>query len=68
MDNLIAFALSHKTLLALAVAPLGWLYSAAMSTMPPLKPDAGWWTTWAYKFAQATAANFHKQQQDPLNR
>lgn len=37
-----------------------WLFSAAASTMPPLKEGAGFYATWIYKFIQAIAANFAK--------
>lgn len=59
MNAVSAFIQSHQTVILLA---MGWLYSAAMSTMPPLKENAGFWGTWTYKFAQAAAANFNKHE------
>lgn len=48
---------AHSTAISLTAA---WLFSAAMSTMPPLSDKAGFWATWIYKFMQAVAANFSK--------
>lgn len=57
MSTLIAFWQAHSTVILLAA---GWLFSAAMSTMPPLPENAGFVATWVYKFLQAVAANFSK--------
>lgn len=57
MKDVVAFVVLHQTIILLA---LGWLFSAAMSTMPPLSSQAGFWATWMYKFMQAIAANFQK--------
>jgi hypothetical protein len=37
-----------------------WLLSAAVSTMPPLTPSAGYGLRWLYGFLQALAANIDK--------
>ncbi len=57
MQIILEFWHTHQTTIALA---LGWLFSAAMSTMPPLSSNAGFFGTWVYKFLQAIAANFNK--------
>lgn len=57
MTTVIAFYQAHATVILLAA---GWLFSAAMSTMPPLPEKAGFLETWVYKFLQAVAANFSK--------
>jgi hypothetical protein len=54
---MIAFWQAHQTTIALTLA---WLFSAGMSTMPPLESNAGYWTTWSYRFLQAVAANVNK--------
>jgi predicted benzoate:H+ symporter BenE len=56
-ERVIAFLVAHQTIILMG---LGWLFSAAMSTMPALSVNAGFWSTWFYKFAQAVAANFNK--------
>ena len=61
MKDLIAFYFAHQTIILLGA---GWTFSALMSTMPALSPNAGYWATWAYKFVQALAANWHKLPQD----
>jgi hypothetical protein len=43
-----------------------WLVSAACSALPPLPPNAGWWTTWAHNTLQIFAANFNKIGKPPL--
>lgn len=57
MSTLTQFWQAHSTTISLALA---WLFSAAMSTMPPLPEKAGFVATWIYKFLQAVAANFSK--------
>lgn len=57
MTQVISFWHAHSTTISLALA---WLFSAAMSTMPPLPEKAGFLETWIYKFLQAVAANFSK--------
>jgi hypothetical protein len=57
MRQLEAFLVAHQTIILLGA---GWLFSALMSTMPPLSPDAGYWAVWSYRFLQAVAANFNK--------
>jgi predicted benzoate:H+ symporter BenE len=56
-QQVIAFVLSNKTIILLGA---GWLFSALMSTMPPLSSNAGYVATWMYRFLQAIAANFNK--------
>lgn len=58
-----AFLLSHAALLGWAVAACGYLFSGAMSTMPPLAKDAGYFTVWLHNFAQWAAANWDKRVQ-----
>lgn len=62
MHELLASARAHQTMIWLAA---GWLFSAGMSTMPPLDSKAGFWETWIYKFLQAVAANFNKHDNPP---
>jgi hypothetical protein len=55
------FLLSHAWV-GWAVAVGGWLFSGAMSTMPPLPKDAGYLLTWSHDFLQWAAANWPKRQ------
>lgn len=57
MTQILAFVQAHSTTISLALA---WMFSAAMSTMPPLPEQAGFLASWVYKFLQAVAANFSK--------
>jgi hypothetical protein len=57
VETVIAIVRAHQTAIMLTLA---WLFSAAMSTMPPLSSKAGFWGTWLYKLLQAIAANFNK--------
>jgi hypothetical protein len=61
IDSAYNFLASHSFLLL----GMGWTFSAAMSTMPPLPNKAGFWQTWVYKFLQAIAANFNKHDNPP---
>jgi len=58
MKALVAFFLAHQTTITVGAF---WLFSALCSTMPPLKPDAGYFTTWAHDLLQAIAANLNKK-------
>ena len=53
----VQFLMAHKT--ELSVASL-WLFSALLSTMPPLPEKAGFMLTWAHGFLQAIAGNINK--------
>jgi hypothetical protein len=61
IDSAYNFFSAHPFLLL----AMGWTFSAAMSTMPPLPNKAGFWQTWMYKFLQAIAANFNKHDNPP---
>lgn len=52
------FFLAHQVVIT---AGAGWIFSAFMSSLQPLPPDAGWWTKTFYSFFQKVAANRDKQ-------
>jgi hypothetical protein len=57
MSALEQYIITNHTLILLG---LGWLFSAIVSTMPPIKPDAGYWTTWLHNLLQVLGANLNK--------
>lgn len=57
---ILSFIQTHLAVIAVITQ---WLFSAAASTMPPLKDGAGFYATWIYKFIQAVSANFSKHDQ-----
>lgn len=63
MHELVVFIEAHQATFAVGGF---WVFSALMSTMPPLSPTAGYWATWSYKFIQAVAANFNKHETAPV--
>jgi hypothetical protein len=58
MNTILAFISAHQTTLALAA---GWLFSAFMSSMPALPPNASYFATWFHDFAQIVAANINRR-------
>jgi hypothetical protein len=57
VNHLWDFVVAHHTVLTLGGA---WVFSAACSTMPPLRPDAGYFVTWLHDLMQAIAANLNR--------
>lgn len=52
------FFIKHQTEISLAG---GWLFSAIMSSMPPVDPSKlSFPVRWLYSFVQFLAANLHK--------
>lgn len=58
MQNIWPFLVAHQVVI---VTGLWWVFSAFMSSVPPLPPDAGWWAKTFYGFFQKVAANRDKQ-------
>lgn len=54
---MLAFYRAYSTQIWLLAA---FLYSGAMSTMPPLPKDAGFLLRWAHDWLQFTAANWNR--------
>lgn len=58
MKTLIQFVMAHSTAISLFLA---WNFSALLSSMPPLPPNAGWFARLFYDYAQIVAANLNKR-------
>jgi hypothetical protein len=54
---MVKFLQANQTPILLA---LGWIFSAACSSMPALPDKAGYLLTWAHNFLQAAAGNINK--------
>lgn len=52
------FILQHPVVILYLAG--GWFVAAIISAMPPLKQDAGFFTTWAYNVAQILGASLDK--------
>jgi hypothetical protein len=62
MKSIYDFIIAHKAVL-IAIGSTFSSYhvvSAAISNIPPLPPNAGFWETWFYKIFQVIAANYDK--------
>jgi hypothetical protein len=62
MTTLHAFYRDHMTTLWLLAA---YLFSGAMSTMPALPENCGYFTRWGHDWLQFLAANWDKYQKPP---
>ena len=54
---MVSFLIAHRTVIALLGA---YLFSGAMSTMPPLPANCGWFSRWAHDWLQFVGANWNK--------
>jgi hypothetical protein len=45
---------------ALSGSAAGWLFSALVTSMPDLPPNAGWWAKWIYAALHLISANLSK--------
>jgi len=54
------FFLENREVIEALGVPAYWLFSAACSSMPPLREGAGYGLTWAHNFLQAVAGNINK--------
>lgn len=52
------FIVQHPIVILYLAA--GWFAAAIISAMPPLNPNAGFFTTWAYNVAQIVGASLDK--------
>jgi hypothetical protein len=54
---IINYVIEHRASISVG---LGWVFSAICASQPPLRPDAGYYTTWFHDIIQAIAANLNK--------
>lgn len=55
---MIEYLVQHPVVILYLAA--AWFVAAVISAMPPLKQDAGFFTTWAYNVAQIVGASLDK--------